>query len=554
VKRAAETSTPGRRVVAGWLAAYVALSLLFCAPFVGLTTLDRTPDRGDARLITWLLAWHAHWPLTGESPLDAPVFAPEPGSLGASDPMIALGLAATPLTALAGPVAAFNLVRLVLPVLNALAMAWLAWHLLRDAWAAFAAGLVLAFSYSQIAAVYLGMLNLGVLGGFALSPLFLDRWWQSGRWRELGAAVGIACLQALVSWYAAVLVVIVIAVQVTWYLVIDHGTTADLRRRVLALGASAAVAGALLWPLARPVLGLPAPTLDELRLYAVQPEFYVTPPHDTLAGNLMHGGRAITVSWDYRSYFPGVVVAVAALAGLVRSLGGGGHRRLWWLLGLGVVGAALSLGPSGPETGWRPFDLVSAIPGVGSFRAPSRMAVLVTIALAGWVGVAVRALPRRRRGLVVLALLPLFVAEHHMTSLNYTPAAPVRVSPLLSRLAGDHPTAALVVPMLGGSAEWPFEADYMLLASQAGWTPIVNGYGRRTPPVYTAIYETVDGLPRAPLGEVLRFYGVSHVLVLPRYEAARAAAFIAAADASADFERVAESDGDVLYRVRPDPD
>ena len=56
--------------------------------------------------------------MTSESPLDAPVFAPEPGALGASDPMIALGLAAAPLTALAGPVATYNLLRLVLPVLG----------------------------------------------------------------------------------------------------------------------------------------------------------------------------------------------------------------------------------------------------------------------------------------------------------------------------------------------------------------------------------------------------------------------------------------------------
>jgi hypothetical protein len=171
------------------------------------------------------------------------------------------------------------------------------------------------------------------------------------------------------------------------------------------------------------------------------------------------------------------------------------------------------------------------------------------VALALFVGVAVAALPRRGRGVAVLALLPVFLAENLMTSLNYTPAAPLRVSPLFARLAAEAPTAALVVPMFGNAPAWPTEADYLLFASRA-WTPLVNGYGRRTTAIYQAIFDTVERAPQAPLGDVLRFYGVSHIVVLPRYEPARVAAFIAAAAASPDLERVAESDGDVLYRVR----
>ena len=80
-----------------------------------------TPDWGDARLISWTLAWHARWPFTGQWPLDAPFFAPEPQALAYSDPMVALGLMAAPLTAWAGPTIAFNALRLIIPVLNALA-------------------------------------------------------------------------------------------------------------------------------------------------------------------------------------------------------------------------------------------------------------------------------------------------------------------------------------------------------------------------------------------------------------------------------------------------
>ena len=550
MERVAESAWPGWRAVSVWLAAWALLSLLFSAPFVRPTTLDLTPDWGDARLITWTLAWHAHWPLTGEWPLDAPMFAPEPRGLANSEPMIALGLGAAPLTALAGPVATYHLLRMLLPVLNALAMALLAWRYLRSGWAAWTAGLVLGFSYSQIATVYLGLLHLGVLGGFVLAPLWLDRWWHDGEHRDLARAVGIALVQSLVSWYAAVLVVLVVLVQLGWLAVTAPGAASRMRQRAASLAVAGLVAGALLWPLARPFLGLPKPPREELRLYAVEPHFYVTPPHDTLAGNAMHGGAPIAVPWDWRSYFLGVVTGAAALAGIAICIVVPERRRLLWVLVLGIVAFALSLGPSAAGAGWRPFDLVSVLPGIGSFRAPSRMAVLVTVALALFVGVAVAALPRRWRGLTVVALLPVFLAENLMTSLKYTPAAPLRVSPLFARLADEAPTAALVVPMFGHVPAWPTEADYLLFASRT-WTPLVNGYGRRTTAIYQAIFDTVERAPLAPLGDVLRFYGVSHIVVLPRYEPARAAAFIAAADASPDVERVAESDGDVLYRVRP---
>lgn len=549
MERVAQRARPGWRAVCGWLAGYTLLSLLFCAPFVRPSTLDLTPDWGDARLITWTLAWHARWPATGEWPLDAPMFAPEPRGLANSEPMIALGLGAAPLTVLAGPVAAYHVLRLLLPVLNALAMALLAWHYLRSRSAAWTAGLVLGFSYSQIATVYLGLLHLGVLGGFVLTPLWLDRWWRDGQRGDLARAVGIALLQALVSWYAAVLVVLVVVVQIAWLAATEPGPAARMRARAAALAVAGLATAALLWPLARPFLGLPKPPREELRSYAVQPHFYVTPPHDTLAGNYMHGGAPIGLPWDWRSYFLGVATGAAALAGVIVCLVVPARRRLLWALALGVVAFGLSLGPSAEGAGWRPFDLVSALPGIGSFRAPSRMAVLVTVALALFVGVAVAALPRRWRGLAVVVLLPVFVAENLMTSLNYTPAAPLRVSPLFARLAADAPTAALVVPMLGNAPVWPTEADYLLFASRA-WTPLVNGYGRRTPAIYQAIFDTVERAPHAPLGDVLRFYGVSHIVVLPRYEPARAAAFVAAADASPDLERVAESEGDVLYRVR----
>ena len=172
---------PPWRLVVLWTALFAAASVIVCAPFLRLDALDATPDWGDARLISWTLAWHARWPFTGQWPLDAPFFAPEPQALAYSDPMVALGLMAAPLTAWAGPTIAFNALRLAIPVLNALATALLVWHGVRDARAAFVAGFAFAFAYSQVAVAYQGIVHLALLAGIPLTARALDRWWQSGR-------------------------------------------------------------------------------------------------------------------------------------------------------------------------------------------------------------------------------------------------------------------------------------------------------------------------------------------------------------------------------------
>lgn len=534
-----------------WTSVFVVSSLLFCAPFVTLDRLDHMPDRGDARLNTWTLAWHARWPTHGGFPLDAPFFAPERGALANSEAMIALGVLTAPITMAAGPVVAFNVLRLLLPATNALAMAWLVWHYTRSQWAAVVAGVTLGFAYSQVATVYLGLIQLAVLAGFALAPLWIDRWWRGGARRELAAAVGIACVQALVSWYAAIIMVIVLIVQVAWLIATEGADRTRTRGRIASLLVAGAIAAAILWPFARSVTGMSPPSAEEVRRFSLQPSWYLWPPLDTWAGALMNGTVDRTTAWDYRrSYFPGAAASVAALVGACAALRFPDARRMLWVVPLGLLGFALSLGPSGPDTFWRPFDLLSMIPGVWAFRAPGRMAVLVALAIAVLNGMAVFAVPARRRPVVGALLVACLVAESLMV---FRPCAAESSLPspgIFARLAAANPSSALVVPMLADTPEWPAEADYLLFA-QPAWTPLVNGYGRRTPPIYNAVLDAVATFPKTSLGDTLRFYGVSHVVVLPHYDRTRAAAFRQAADASRDFERVAQVGDDVLYRVRP---
>jgi hypothetical protein len=255
---------------------------------------------------------------------------------------------------------------------------------------------------------------------------------------------------------------------------------------------------------------------------------------------------------ERRSYFVGAAAGVAALVGIGVATAGGPGRRMLWAVPLGIVGLLLSLGPSPVDGAWRPFDLVSGVPGLSGFRAPGRMAVLVAIAVAMLVGPAVLAVPRRLRSIATAVLVGLFVTEGYMA--HHVPVPPDRLQrpAIFDALAAERPANVLILPMLARTPQWPAEADYQLF-TMPSWTPIVNGYGRRVPSTYDAVLEAVAEYPKSPLAEVLRFYGVSHIVVLGVPADDRVAGFDAAARASADFEPVASQDGDALYRVRPAP-
>jgi hypothetical protein len=224
---------------------------------------------------------------------------------------------------------------------------------------------------------------------------------------------------------------------------------------------------------------------------------------------------------------------------------------LLWAAPLGLVAFLLALGPSSPGGWWHLFDLAGWVPGLSSFRAPFRMAPLVILAAALLAAVAVHAVPARRRWAATLVLLALLSAEGFMAFLPATPphARPLPTPGIFADLAAERPQALLVVPMLGGTLDWPSEADYMQMMLPT-WTPLANGYGRRTPDVYEALRAAVAAFPAGSLADTLRFYRISHVAVLGAYSADRGAAFNAAAALSPDFERIAAGGGDVLYRVR----
>src|SRR5690606_24481400 len=108
-----------------------------------------------------------------------------------------------------------------------------------------------------------------------------------------------------------------------------------------------------------------------------------------------------------------MVLLLASCGGLVAARDTSRLRRdIWMALGaVGVVALALSFGPAPAGSGSWPFDVLRAVPGLGLIRAPARFALLVSLVVATFAGVAVDEMVRRRRPVLALAAVVLALLE-----------------------------------------------------------------------------------------------------------------------------------------------
>ena len=238
--------------------AYAALTAVMTWPFVNYGHFADSSYGGDARLIIWTTAWANHAVLNGLPLFDANMFFPAPQSLRYNEHVLAVSLATLPWAAAgASPVLAYNATWWLAFFLNGVAtFAWLRRFAI-DTVPAFAGSLVFAcWSYVMLHAH--GHLHLIWLWPLPLSALLLERWFVApAAWR---ATVWLAAvlMGLLTSWYVAVMMALVNGIVLAM-LIGATPATADAgvwRRRVAHLAAATVIAAAVVYPLARPYVGL----------------------------------------------------------------------------------------------------------------------------------------------------------------------------------------------------------------------------------------------------------------------------------------------------------
>jgi hypothetical protein len=152
-----------------------------------------TCDCTDAGRMVWYLEWSAYALRHGHQLLFSTwLFHPTGLNLLTDTSVPALGLALSPVTLLAGPVAAINVASTLIPALTAFSMFWLLRRWVRWTPAAFVGGLLYGFSPLVVVQLAFGWLNLACLALLPLIVACFDELYLRQRRRAVSVGAALA--------------------------------------------------------------------------------------------------------------------------------------------------------------------------------------------------------------------------------------------------------------------------------------------------------------------------------------------------------------------------
>jgi GNAT superfamily N-acetyltransferase len=560
------TIRPGALVVVGL---YAALTLVFTYPLAAHLT-DRYVGEaaGDARIYVWNLWWvktaivRLH-----TDPLQTDfIFFPTGIGLALHTLALTHGLVFIPLSAIAGDVAAANLVVLATFLASALGAYALARHLGADRPGAFLAGVIFAFCPARLArlAGHYDLLSTEWIPLYALAFLKVL---ESPRFPTmaivasglLGAACGYTDLTYLVFLVFASAILLALAPRETSLAAVAP------RAAFVAVLVAALLAPLLLeaWRDAASWRYPPYPGSDR---FLADLMAYVTPgPRQTLLGPI--AGRAFDANLTETTVFAGWTTLALGLGALLTR--GLGRARIPWLV-LGAAALVLSLGDTlhvgGRDTGLPLlFPWLRRLPALHHLRAPSRFSILVMLSLAVLVALAWTRWWRRSSTRVSLvasvAALGLVCAEFLAVPIPTFAAA---VPPLYARL-GREPGDFTIVEVPGIDQ---VPAQIMHHQTVHG-KRIFIGTAARVPAEKTGYFfglplvrplvdlrkermtlaDALDPQVTAPCPEAARFLGIRYLVVEKVYQGRGLVRFL---EAALPTERVEGDDERLVLRVRPE--
>jgi hypothetical protein len=416
------------------------------------------PDLGDPVRTAWEIAWVGHAMLHDPLHLfDSNAFYPHPLSLAFSDSLLGYGP-----TAFFGSGTVAALVRYNLLFLFTWSLAFVAaWMLARELGLGRlgAAAAAVAFAYAPYKVTEAGHLHVISSGGFVLAMFLLlrgyrrdSRWlvlagWLVSAWQvSLGFTLGLQ--------YAYLLLVLAALVAVYWWLgrltpgpawqrgerasrthadtgpnatgAPQGGTLASrgalIPRHLLAVTLiGVAVLGAVTVYQARPYLKVAAEyptakrTIREVETYSAGPAAFLSASSENRVwGSITSGMRAKVNSKNESVFFPGGLILMLALIGLVGVGGASAYTRglrVGLLCGI-VVCSILALGFGITGAGYPYRLLYDYAPGWDGVRVPGRIFTLATLFYALLAGAGVQMLvvrikpwAKRQRLYTVPALL-----------------------------------------------------------------------------------------------------------------------------------------------------
>jgi len=554
-------------------AVYLITCRVMLAPICNFARLGTASYEGDARAFIWVLAWDNHAFLDRVSSLfEANKLYPLPNALAYGEHLYGISLFTLPLYALTrNPVLAYNVVWILSYLLAAAAAHLLAWRYTRDHLAAMVAGMAFAFCFFRMHHGH-GHLNLIWSFWIPLSFVVIERWVARPTWTRLTGFVAVLVLQALASWYQAVMISVADAVFLIWLIAVerptirhprvwrDPATRAWFSRLAIQAVVGALVALALVWPFARHYFILHSESPAGAAAAAADLAGWLVPPENTLIGQwlIAHNIKGPRWIWGELTVYLGWITMGLALIGAIVSVRSRDPlvRRSRFFIVLGIVAAVLALGPSSREVvsgqwGWSPFGALAHVPGLNLFRIPARYSQILSLALALLAAIACAASHRRfgHRGRVATGVAMLFLlTEFYVVNFPGGPPQPYPVPAVYKQIATLPPGPVLSLPIYANTPLWFREANYQYF-STAHWHPIVNGDSREWPPQFRDLVERFKLFPDAAAASTLRDVGVAYVVLHANQRGADDV--LAPARASPDFRLLAQFEHDYLFEVVP---
>ncbi|MBN2369207.1 MAG: hypothetical protein JXO72_01840 [Vicinamibacteria bacterium] len=496
----------------------------------------------DPDVYIWTVDWLSGHLLEPRRLFEGNIYFPTPHAALLSDLSLGTALLVAPFRmVIRDPVALYNLGVLLTLAFGGWAFYRLGWRIAGNRAAGLLVGILAAFGSHQLVHVYqLGLINIGWMALFLLA---LDNVWeQPGRLRALAAALAFS-ITALSSGYYAVAASLMAVVYASSRI----RRVTRSRARALALGAL--TASLILTPYIRAFRWLQNNEGIERPIEASIEQAF-QPRRDLTSATYLYGPL---VGTHGQRLFPGIAFLFLAVFGLFRRPN---PWRLFLLTSIFLF-VVLSLGPVikiGAQEIDAPYALMFRIPPLNAMLHPYTFAAIARLLLALLAGIGFARIPMPRPTVAWIAAVALGLAETAGPGVQWK-EVPAGVPPIYDRVPADDSLAILDLP--------PDRGDAMIWAARHR-RPVINGAGAMSPRLHARVERwihrdwikpsrhnrpaTIDGsralrqLRRLPVGWIIVPVGRS-----PHLRSLRIAF-----DDSRSFERIAEAEGDVLYRLLPE--
>ena len=458
-------------------------------------------DSGDGAFSVWNVAWVARTLVVDPRGLyDANIFHPRRGTLAYSEANLGAGIMAVPFYWASGgnPYFAHNAVVLLAFVLSLTGTYSLVRHLTGHRGGAAVAAVAYTFCpyiFSHIPHIQL-LMHAGIPYALLAFHRFADRQ-TAGRAAVLALALA---AQALSCGYYGIFAGLLVGFGAVFYAA--SGRRWRNWRYWAGLAAAAVISVAIVLPFFWPYIELQREadvvrSLDDSRRWSALWRSYLASGAHAHRWVLPYLG-----SWGEVLY-PGTVAVVLGLAGIAgwRRVGHAvaAKTHVWFYASVAGIAFWASFGPDAGLYAW----LYRLVPVFAWLRAPSRLGLVVVLALAVLAGFAISALLARARRpvLVSAALVGLTMADVCVVPMFLVDARPL--SPVYDSLRKWPGGPVVEFPFFYQRMDFSRHCEYMLY-STSHWKPLVNGYSDFIPPEFRQMVVPLSSFPNDESFQILK--------------------------------------------------